>query len=315
MTRSRQILLILSVCLVTGMSPCAWAGADIDKLKTADELWYHLAKLQQGPATQPQTPEEAMKIFGDLLREAEVVAKKFIDLYPEDPRRWEVKIVRAQALGMLATLEERQQDLKQIMPILSEIINGKDVPVPIELEAYRYLIEIHVVLGSSEAKAFLEKAAKHDNPHLAEFARQRLEFLKVQQSPLDLKFTALNGDKVDLAKLRGKVVLIDFWATWCGPCLMDMPHVLKAYNDYRDQGFEIIGVSLDDDKTRLLAYLKEHGVSWPQHFDGKGFETPLIRRFGINGIPTQWLLDKKGLLRDANAQGTLAQKIPELLAE
>ena len=82
----------------------------------------------------------------------------------------------------------------------------------------------------------------------------------VQQQPtkpLDLKYTAVDGSAVDLSKMRGKVVLVDFWATWCPPCRGEVPNVVAAYTKYHDQGFEIVGVSLDKDKERLLAFTKE----------------------------------------------------------
>ncbi len=183
------------------------------------------------------------------------------------------------------------------------------------LEARWYLVEICAEENSEESRKYLEQATKHPDPRLAELAERRLALVKLKQNPLELKFTSLKGDPVDLTKLRGKVVLIDFWASWCGPCRMDMPNVLKAYRQYRDQGFEIIGISLDDDKDQLLAYLNDLGISWPQYFDGKGFESPLSRRFAVEKVPTQWLIDKKGYLRDARAEGNLDQAIPKLLAE
>jgi thiol-disulfide isomerase/thioredoxin len=120
---------------------------------------------------------------------------------------------------------------------------------------------------------------------------------------------------VDLANLRGKVVLIDFWATWCGPCRVDMPNVIAAFEKYHDQGFEILGISLDKDKERLLSYMKEQNMTWPQFFDGQGWDNELSRRFGVNSIPAQWLVDKKGFLRSLNVRGTLGEQVAKLLAE
>src|SRR5882762_4870715 len=74
-----------------------------------------------------------------------------------------------------------------------------------------------------------------------------------QTKPLDLAVTAVDGSKIDLSKLRGKVVLIDFWATWCPPCREEVPNVVAAYQKYHGQGFEIVGVSLDQDKDAMLA--------------------------------------------------------------
>ena len=113
--------------------------------------------------------------------------------------------------------------------------------------------------------------------------------------PLDVKFTAIDGRKVDLAQLRGKVVLIDFWATWCPPCQAISPDVAALYGKYHKQGLEIVGISVDSDKSALLAFIKEHGEAWPQYFDEKG-DNELISQFGVESFPTLWLLDKKGMV-------------------
>src|ERR1700679_1361257 len=90
--------------------------------------------------------------------------------------------------------------------------------------------------------------------------------------PLDLNFTAVDGRKVDLAQLRGKVVLLDFWATWCPGCRQEVPEVVNTYRKYHDKGFEVVGISLDQDKDALQAFTSEHGMTWPQYFDGQGWD-------------------------------------------
>lgn len=119
--------------------------------------------------------------------------------------------------------------------------------------------------------------------------------------PIDLKFTAMDGRQVDVAKLRGKVVMIVFWATWCGPCVAEFPTIKKTYEKFHDKGLEVIGVSLDDDKEDLLNFLKKNGPApWPQYFDGKGWNTEASFKFAINAVPTIFLLDKKGNLISTN---------------
>jgi thiol-disulfide isomerase/thioredoxin len=134
--------------------------------------------------------------------------------------------------------------------------------------------------------------------------------------PLDLKFKAVDGTDVDLSKLRGKVIMVDFWATWCGPCRREIPNVVATYNQLHNAGFEIVGISLDQSRESLLAYTKQAGMTWPQYFDGKGWTNDISSRFGINAIPTAWLVDKKGLVRTTEVRGAaLADQVKALLAE
>jgi thiol-disulfide isomerase/thioredoxin len=104
----------------------------------------------------------------------------------------------------------------------------------------------------------------------------------------------LAGEPLSIARYKGKVVLVDFWATWCGPCREELPNVLAAYKEYHDKGFEIIGVSLDQDEATLKSFIKEKGMAWPQYFDGKGWGSKLGQKYGINSIPMTFLLDREG---------------------
>jgi len=148
-----------------------------------------------------------------------------------------------------------------------------------------------------------------------EGVRRMIKKFDLLGKPLQLKFTAADGREVDVEKMRGKVVLIDFWASWCGPCMMEMPKVKAAYDKLHPQGFEILGINLDDDKAKMQRVLTASNMTWPQSFDGRKWESPLVTRFGIMSIPTVWLVDKRGILRDLNARGNLEERVEKLLQE
>jgi len=171
-----------------------------------------------------------------------------------------------------------------------------------------------------KAEALYRDLAAHVDQRVSTQAKQELEKIQFKRElakkPLDLKFTAVDGTDVDLAKLRGKVVLVDFWATWCGPCRMEVPNVVATYNRLQKDGFEVVGVSLDRDKQQLLAFTKKYGMTWPQYYDGKMWDNDIGRRFGIQAIPAAWLVDKKGFVRSLEARGSdLGEQVKKLLAE
>jgi thiol-disulfide isomerase/thioredoxin len=174
-------------------------------------------------------------------------------------------------------------------------------------------------LAPTRLISLLEELSKNSNADIASMAKQRLTVAKerelLKSKPLELKFKSLEGEDVDLEKLRGKVVLIQFWATWCGPCMAEMPHVQEAYAKFHDKGFEILGISLDDDEKELRAVLKKKKIAWTQCFDGKGWESPLAKRFGIDAIPALWLVNKQGMVTDTDVTEGLAEKVAKLVGE
>jgi thiol-disulfide isomerase/thioredoxin len=183
-------------------------------------------------------------------------------------------------------------------------------------EPYQLLLNLTADGPAEQARATAQSMLSTNVPEVArESARQLLDRLDLLAKPLELKFTALDGRAVDLAALRGKVVLLDFWATWCVPCIVELPKVKAAYERLHADGFEIVGVSLDQEKETLTRFLEREKMPWPQYFDGKGWENQLTLRFGITSIPAMWLVDRKGMIRDMEAGENLADRAAKLLAE
>jgi thiol-disulfide isomerase/thioredoxin len=149
-------------------------------------------------------------------------------------------------------------------------------------------------------------------------AEEKLESL--EGKPLVISGKEPDGTAFTTAGWKGKVILVDFWATWCGPCLQELPRVTKMYSDYHGTGLEVLGVSNDFSDADLAHFLAAHkDMPWPQLFDADAASgnrwNPITVGFGIEGIPTMFLIDKKEILRTVEARQSMEQLIPKLLDE
>jgi thiol-disulfide isomerase/thioredoxin len=165
------------------------------------------------------------------------------------------------------------------------------------------------------AGTVLAELAASGQGRIADLARGDLAMREKLKSPLDLRFTAVDGSAVDLSAMRGRVVLVDFWATWCGPCREELPNVVSAYRKLHAKGFEIIGISLDQDRESLVNFTAQNGMPWPQYFDGKGWQNGISSALGIQSIPAMWLVNKKGYVVTTDGRADLEAQVEKLLAE
>ncbi|MEO6847285.1 MAG: TlpA disulfide reductase family protein [Chthoniobacterales bacterium] len=349
-----SIVVILSTSAM-GQSNPPVATSDLSQYKTADDLFNYLKQMfvSSMQTDKALSRDEQMKTVGENIKKFDAAAPEFAKRYPQDPRRWEIKMMLVSGEGIKPMIGLEAPSPESMKKQLSEIADAKDASEKVRSMAAAQIVVFAIANSSDEmeveqsisrfeskypqspidvelrkmqlkklqakdpakADTLMKRLAGNSNPMVAKMASEKLAQADQLKKPLELKFTAVDGSEVDLSKLRGKVVLLDFWATWCGPCKAEVPHVVEAYKKLHDKGFEIIGISLDQNKEALDAYIKENGMTWPQYFDGKGWKNEISTRFNINSIPAMWLIDKKGMVATTEARGNLAEQVEKLLAK
>jgi thiol-disulfide isomerase/thioredoxin len=158
-------------------------------------------------------------------------------------------------------------------------------------------------------KDFPETKMGQEADEIVASLKQQAEVGKIQKQLVegsvfpDFDEKDLDGKPLSVGGLKGKVVLIDFWATWCGPCRNELPNVIETYQKHKSEGFAIIGVSLDQSEEKLKDFIAEKKMTWPQYFDGKGWGNKLAGKYGIQGIPATFLLDGQGKIIGRDLRG------------
>ena len=292
-----------------------------------DAEWQKVNEIVEGvknPKEKPKTREEAIAMLKKGITEFDAAYAAALKAGPSNAARWDAALFEAMT-GRVREVAGIPAPAKPAIS-LDDIVKAADAKA--ETKSQASLVSVMESAEAAEAPGgdlagWTAKAEKHlkDFPEekMNQMVEGKLKSIKasadLKNKPLELKFTAVDGREVDVSKLQGKVVLVDFWATWCGPCVAELPNVIKAYKELHAKGFEIVGISLDNDKAELEGFVKEKGMEWPQYFDGKGWQNEIASKYGIQSIPAMWLLNKKGMVVSTNARGHLEEAVTKLLAE
>ena len=225
----------------------------------------------------------------------EKIQAVFEEQLERTPDHWHTVRMLVEILEALGDREAVEKVLKQAQTVFEEQLaqdgNNRD--------AFDGLANIHEKLGNTElAREYKLKV----DPSLGWVGEVLPDF----SAAVDL-----DGKPISLGDYRGKVVLLDFWAVWCGPCLGEIPGIKAVYEKYHDKGFEVIGVSLDEDAAVLREFIKEKEVPWRQILDSEGFGGTFAKRYGIRSIPAPFLIDREGKVISVKARGNLLSELVE----
>ncbi len=296
----------LSFSLKITQSVSRWEDAPEQLYETPEQT---IAALEAGLERHPYHERLSYYVYP-------VLARLYIESEHKEKVEGLIKLFRSKmntdsardyfTLGTMLGQMNRNEEALQLFKEL-------EAQTPNDPNVHQQLAGLHEKLGNTDlAKEHQRKG--EPKPVLLREPEPAMELIgKVVP---DFSATDLDGNPISLEQYRGKVVLLDFWAVWCAPCIAEMPKIKKVYDTYKNEGFDIIGISLDFDKKRLRDYLKENDIPWRQVFSGKIMDNPVALHYNVRSIPTQWLIDKDGSLISHQVRGeTLKEMVAEALKE
>ncbi|MEM7602745.1 MAG: TlpA disulfide reductase family protein [Verrucomicrobiota bacterium] len=258
--------------------------------------------------------ESAKSIFDSFEAQKAEALSAYLEANPEAD---DVSVAQSMLISAFMQLNEAEKAAPLLRSRYDSLSKGPDANlqelIPGVIEP---LFRVYSESGDKDsAREFLEQA-KNDlgghpqAPQIMQFFDGMLGQLAMPGvgDTMDIKFTSTEGSEIDLTAMTDKVILVDFWATWCGPCVAEMPHVISTYEKYKDAGFEVVGISLDSEKAALDAFVTENGMTWPQYFDGEGWGNKIAKEFGITGIPATFLIGKDGKIAASNLRGNALEE-------
>ena len=226
------------------------------------------------------------------------------------------------SIGALQTQGTREMTM--VNDYIREFVSSSNSPASL-------YFAINMAMNSmpkSGVKELADIAAKRfkDHPGILSLQRQinlmaaqatsqeRSQYALLNQPAPDLQMQDLNGQAMSVSQFKGKYVLVDFWASWCGPCRQENPNVVAAFNKYKNKNFTILGVSLDNDKSRWAEAVKKDGLNWNHMSDLKQWESAAVTAYKFDGIPFNVLLDTSGKIIANDLRGAaLDKKLSEVL--
>lgn len=280
-----------------------------EKQRALDKLEFYLEKA-------------AVSIKGDDLKTATVkggkTQKEYLVLQSQ-LKPYQVKMEPLSEKMMQYFKEKNEAAQKELFPSLNAIAKDMDkiqddflAKYPDSYVTFDIINSKAVVIDPQKFEPFYNLlSARLRNTKEGKLLGEQLEIAKktsVGNPAMDFSQKSVEGEVISLSSLRGKYILLDFWASWCGPCRAENPNVLKAYNQFKDKNFDVLAVSLDEDRDAWLKAIKEDGMPWIHVSDLKGFENAAAVQYGIRAIPQNFLIDPSGKIIATNLRGEKLEK-------
>ena len=330
MLRVRSALMLLAGAWLTSWLPFAVLADD----KPVDpKLRYQvpsgdaatLLKFIEGlEAYRPKTTDEILAYRQNARTAIQQAAQKILEIESDkssEPYR--------KAGGWLLSLRladlryAKEGDLNKFLSDLRTHIDAAKEPAQLDVALAFTFAQIleegdHTKLAQEVYREFGERFAKHPHEELAAHGKKMVNVarrLGLPGNTMEISGQTVKGEKFDWQAYRGKVVLVDFWATWCEACVLEMPNIKANYDRFHEKGFEVVGISLDERGRHVQQYLMENEIPWTCLFEeGLGWEHPIANHYAIDALPAMFLVDREGKVVATNPFGEeLTQRLEQML--
>ena len=301
------------------------------------------ALFRAPPGRQYASRQEAIRVFAQRMEQVLELGARIQKQHPNAPNLPELRLGMLKAAHFLAMVHPSVPARKRLLG-LAETILSSQAPETVKLQADLVKTVMLLQSPPPEPKAdpdkiirdFLQRYRQSDLAPTATIGAHRIAIgaqrIKLAMSLADqlqsrhakhpnvagylkgtfagrgfaAELTRLDGTLLKLPEdLKGKILVIDFWATWCAPCLVAMPEMKRLYAKYKDKGVEFVGISLDRDRSALEAYVRKESLRWIHTFSGRSWNDPTAHKYGVRGIPSVWLISPDGKVITNQARGKL----------
>ena len=239
--------------------------------------------------------QEKIILKNNILVKYQEYLKKFINQNQQSPS----------IIMVLGEIQNPVEFMNELLLIKEVIIN--------QFENQKYLTDVNnAIENANQQKKFL---AQQEDRAIQELDQRKKLGLEIGAKAPEIALSDVNGKIIKLSSLKGNVVLIDFWASWCRPCRAENPNVVKLYNKYKNKNFTIYSISLDQDRKKWIDAINQDQLSWPNHVSElTGWKSTPGIQYGVSSIPKTFLIDKDGIIIGYDLRGsTLEKKLSELL--